>query len=377
MGKKAFITCALAGFINGFLKNDIKTLQELGYEVYCGANANAIKNENVVSIIEETGAHFKQIDFDSKNMFCKKNLVAYRQLKRILKENKFDLVHCHTPIAGALTRVAARKYRRKGCKVIYTTHGFTFTKYSPKKTFKKFYFIEKFISKYTDVIITINKEDYKYAETMECKNVEYISGVGIDFNRFNSCDIDKNIKREEIGVSKNEKIILSVGELSSRKNHKIIIEALNKINDKNLVYVICGRAVGENSTENELLELSNRYGVKTILLGFRRDIPEIMSVSDIGAIPSLREGLGLVGPQSLACGVPLVGSDVQGIRDYIIDGKTGYLCHPEDVDSYAKNIIRLLEIKDSLKENCIEMAKKIDKSISNEMMRKIYTRYCK
>ena len=118
--------------------------------------------------------------------------------------------------------------------------------------------------------------------------------------------------------------MLSVGELSYRKNHQIIIEALSKaLLGKKYVYVICGNGV-DGGTGEVLRQKAEKSKVRLILLGFRHDIPQIIHCSDVGAIPSVREGLGLARIQSLAAGVPLVGTDVQGIKDYIVDGETEY-----------------------------------------------------
>lgn len=109
-------------------------------------------------------------------------------------------------------------------------------------------------------------------------------------------------------------------------------------------------------------------------LGFRDDIPNIVHCADIGAIPSIREGLGLSGIETLSAGVPMIGSDVQGIREYIINGKTGFLCEPFDSKAFAEAIDKLSdkEYRASLRTNCLEIVKKFDKKISVAQREKIY-----
>lgn len=134
MKRRALIVVNLVGFLH-FLWNDIETLQMMGYEISVATNEESAAGANLIEIpkLDEMGIKHFQIDFDTKTPLSSKNWKAYRQLKRILRETKYDLVHCHTPIVGILTRLATVKYRKTGTKVIYTTHGFTFTDRSSKK----------------------------------------------------------------------------------------------------------------------------------------------------------------------------------------------------------------------------------------------------
>ena len=375
MSKKALIVANLIGFV-GFLWNDIFTLQKLGFEVSFAANGNTIINENHREELKRMGITFHQIDFSSKNPMAKENFTALRELKKIIRQENFSLVHCHTPIAGFLTRVALIPYRRRGIRVIYTTHGFSFTHLSSRKEWMKYYYFEKFVSRFTDTIITINQEDFEIAQKFHCKDVTKINGVGVDTIKYHDVNIDKNKYKQKIGIPENKTVVLSVGELSERKNHQIIIKALGKLENKDeYVYVICGREVGNSGVADRLKKLAEQCGVYLLLLGHRSDIPEIMHCSDIGAIPSIREGLGLAGVQSLCAEVPLVGTNVQGIKDYIIDGVDGFLCDPFDEDGFSQAIIKLSDPSTykKMKESCYEIAKKFDIKVSSKQMKEIYS----
>ena len=162
--------------------------------------------------------------------------------------------------------------------------------------------------------------------------------------------------------------------MSTRKNHKVIIEALSKINDKHYVFLICGKAMSNSGTYDFLKKYAEEKNVRVIFLGFRKDIPEINRCADIAVLPSLREGLGLAGIEALASGVPVVGSNVQGIKDYVIDGKTGYLCSPRDADAFADKI-QLLSDKDArllMRKACVEKAEEFRLDISHQQMKNIY-----
>ncbi len=372
--KKALIVTNLIGFV-GFLRSDIKLLKEMGYEVTVAANCMTAPNPTLVEKLNKIGVSVVHLGFSSKKAFAKENRLAYKVLKRLIKTEKYDLVHCHTPIAGFFARMAARKIRRKGTKVIYTTHGLAFTNISSKKQWFMYYWFEKIASKFTDTVITINKEDFENAKKLWCKDVRYISGVGVETARYSNIEIDVNDYKKQLGIPTDKIIVLSVGELSKRKNHQIIIKALAKLENKaDYVYVICGKEVAGSGFADMLKELAKEYGVELYLLGHRGDIPQIMHCSDIGAIPSIREGLGFAGIQSLCAGVPLVGTAVQGIKDYIFEGKTGFLCPPHDADAYAKAIVKLSDkqTKDSMRQACFETAKLFDIKISEEQRKNIY-----
>lgn len=371
MKKQALIVANLAGFAS-FLIPSMQILQKFGYEITYAANANKLEWSVTKSKLDEMGVRFVQIDFDSQKPLSSENRKAYRQLKALLKEKQYDLVHCHTPIAGLLTRLAARRQRKKGTCIIYTTHGFAFTARSGIKQKLLYGTLEKFGSWFCDAIVTINREDYAAAQRMHCKKVYYVNGVGVDTQRFRNAEVDRDTFRAQIGISPDRIMVLSVGELSARKNHRIIIEAIALLPDKDrYVYVICGSGIN-GGTGIALQTLASERGVDLRLLGFRRDIPQIMKVSDIGAIPSIREGLGLAGVQSLAAGVPLVGSDVQGIRDYVENGRTGYLCDPFDATAFALAIPKLVAERHAMTECCQKTAAKFDLSVAEAQLKTIY-----
>ena len=171
-------------------------------------------------------------------------------------------------------------------------------------------------------------------------------------------------------------IVLSIGELNTNKNHEIIIRALSLIDNKNLVYAICGREVSEIGKKQKLEKLANSLNVRVEFLGYRNDIAEICNCAKIGAIPSYKEGLGLAGIEMLASGIPVVGADRQGIKDYVINNVTGYLCDPKDATSFANGIVETLRLSNEkgVKERCIMEAQKYDKKLVYEEMKKIYNK---
>lgn len=372
--KKALIVTAFARFIKSFLTNDIKILQDMGYEVHCAANIHHAGAECMEKYFLDMNVTFHQIDFSSNKPISKETLLSYKEMKKLLKENYFDVIHTHTPIAGAITRYACKEQRKKGTTVIYTTHGFYFHKYSSKKTWLIFHTIEDFMSRYTDAIITINHEDYGNAKSMHCNKVYYIPGVGVDTKKFENVEIDRNAYRKKLQINDDNLLILAVGELSHRKNHQVVIRALAEANLPNAVFMICGNAMTSANTKEELEELAKKLSVDLRLMGLRDDIPQICKCADIGVMPSTREGLGLSGIEMLASGLPVVASNVHGIVDYIIDGEDGYLCSPDDEHAFSEAILKLKseDKRKSISSKCTNIARKFDKKYSYKKMREIY-----
>lgn len=372
--KKALIVTALARFTKSFLTNDIITLQKMGYEVHCAANIYHAGAECMPEYFKEMNVAFHQIDFSSSKPLSLETLKSYREMVTLFKSDYFDVIHCHTPIAGAIARYAGRKQRKKGSIVIYTTHGFYFHKHSSKKTWAMFYTVEDLMSRYCDAIITINREDFNNAKKMHCKKVFYIPGVGVDTKRFRDVVIKREDYRERLGVKPNQILILAVGELSRRKNHQVIIKALAKAKIQQAVFMICGNAMTDANTKDELEQLAKEKGIDLRLMGLRDDIPQICKCADIGVMPSTREGLGLSGIEMLASGLPVVASNVHGIVDYITDGVDGYLSAPFDADAFAKAIKKLTDsnTRKSMRIECEKAAEPFDIAHSRKAMQEIY-----
>lgn len=369
MKSKVLIVASIWPFFN-FEKHDIRILQELGYEVHCATN---FKEDNGRKVdIHNVVKH--QVDF-SRSPFSFQTVVAFYQLRKLLSESSFQIVHCHTPVASIITRVLCKKYRKKGMKVIYTSHGYHFYKGSSLKNWLLYYPIEKICSKWTDIIITINEEDYNLTKTrFKKKKVFRIPGVGIDVSRFSLPFEIRTQKREEFGIRENDVVILSVGEVNDNKNHKLIIESLAKLKDGHIHYFIAGN--GDKIEENICLAKNLSLENNVHFLGYRSDIAELNAMADIFAFPSIREGLGLAAIEALASGVPVIGMNTRGINEYVMNGKTGYLFNNniEECVRAIKEVCELVKTNaNDISQNCIMTAQKYSYINTKKIMKDIYT----
>ena len=369
--KRVLIVATVGRFFD-FLKNDINVLKDLGYEVHCATNLHMGENDSMDGF--EIIKH--QVDFQ-RSPFSMSNLKAYKQISALLEEYEFDLIHCHTPVGGVVARLAARKLRKQGLKVIYTAHGFHFFKGATIKNWLIFYPVEKLLSRYTDVLITINKEDFNIAsKKFKAKQVTYIPGVGVDTKKFDSNIFNKSKIRDSLGFDDNDCIMISVGELSARKNHKAIINALAKLPKADLErikYLIVGIGDLDEYLHNLCCELKLD---NVVFLGYRTDVAALYACSDIFVFPSLQEGLPVALMEAMASGLPVVCSRIRGNVDLIENNKGGYLVDPTNEDGYAEGISRIINYKNdkvAMGAVNIETMKRFDVSAINERIIEIYS----
>jgi len=310
--KKVLYVATVKRHILSFHVPFLRLLKQLGYETFVAAH-NDFNDKNIPFCGQYYDLPFK------RNPFSLSNLQAYKQLRKIIKDNKFDIIHCHTPVGGVLARLAAYKERKLGTKVIYTAHGFHFFKGAPLINWLIYFPIEWTCSWFTDILITINTEDYEFARKhMHAKKIVYVPGVGIDLTKFKTkelSDAEKQEKRNILGLQYADKMILSVGELNENKNHEVVIKALSKLNDKNIKYFIAGKG----PLKDYLVDRAHKLGIKdqVHLLGFRDDVDNLLQIADLFVFPSHREGLSVALMEAMSCKVPVICSDIRGNRDLI------------------------------------------------------------
>ena len=295
-----------------FFKAFIKDLRNKGYEVDLACNR---KDSSVLDDFLEWGCGFIPI-LCERNLFRFGNLWSIKQIREIVESRKYDIIHCHTPIASVCTRISLRKVRNCGVRVIYTAHGFHFYKGAPIKNWLIYFPVEWICSWWTDLLITINREDYNRAQRMlHAKYTAYIPGVGVNISLFKDMSVNIENKLEALGIPKGSRIVLSVGELNANKNHESVIRAISQIRDNKIHYIIAGKGILEKYFQQLALDL--KISDRIHLLGYRDDIKELYKCADLLIHPSFREGLSVTIMEAMAAQVPIVCSDIRGNRDFI------------------------------------------------------------
>ena len=372
---KVLMLASVASMIDQFNIPNIRLLIDMGYKVDVACNfidGNTCSDAKIAELknkMKEMDVDCYQIDFARSVRHIWQNLKAYSQVLKLMQTHRYAFVHCHSPIGGVCGRLAGHKTHTK---VIYTAHGFHFYKGAPLLNWLVYYPIEKYLSRYTDVLITINKEDYAVAKNkMYAKKTEYIPGVGIDVEKIQSIKVDRNKKRQELGIPQDATVLLSVGELSKRKNHEIVIKALSQLDDRSVVYAICGKG----PLRGYLQDLARHLNVldRVFFLGFRTDIIEICKASDIFVFPSLQEGLPVALMEAMVCNLTIVCSNIRGNSDLIIVGQNGFYFCLNNFKSLLSSIKQAI-LKNSMVSPCTynNIYNNIDRNNIMKIMHKIY-----
>lgn len=377
--KKALMIASVASMIDQFNMRNIAILEQLGYRVDVAANFDQGSNTSKQRVtefrreLEAAGRCCHQVDIPRSVFKVGSILHSLRQVKRLCHGQQYALIHCHSPIGGVVARLAARKSRKKGTKVIYTAHGFHFFKGAPLKNWLLFYPMERLCARFTDLLITINREDHALAqEKMKAGKVVYVPGIGVNTAAFGA-EGELASLRGELGLAPEDKVILSVGELSRRKNHKVILQAMAKLKDPTVHYLICG--IGPE--EENLTALAKQLGMENQLhlLGYRRDIPQMMAAADVYAFPSLQEGLPVALMEAMAAGKAVVASRIRG-NDDLLEGQTGgVLLDAGDAEGFAQAIARLLADPAAAEEMGRDNRRRIqgfDRSVVDAQMKMLY-----
>ena len=360
MKKVLFVATVVKTHIMEFHIPYLKMFKEMGWETAVAARNDY---ENPADCVIPYCDTYYNIPFE-RNPLKPGNLKAYKELKHIIDEGEYDIIHCHTPVGAMLTRLAAKQARKQGTKVFYTAHGFHFYKGAPAINWILYYPVEKWLSRYTDVLITINKEDYERAKTFKSGKVCYVPGVGIDLKKFQTNPIIRNEKRRwlchEYDIPSSATVLLSVGEVNKNKNHRVVIEALGQLKRKDIYYVICGRG----PLLDEYKELSRQYKIEeqVILAGYRTDVADFYKAADVFVFPSFREGLPVAVMEAMASGLPVITTRIRGSSDLVTEGENGLLVQPKDVAGFCNAINQYANVlkREMTAKNNIEKANEYD-----------------
>ncbi len=333
--KKVLLLAPMSSVHERFNIANIDALRVLRTEIHLAANFNLSDNDRAYrEKCENEGIHTHQIDFKRSSLF--KNLKTIPELIRLIKKEEFDIVHAHTETGGILTFIvsffASSDY-------LYTPHGMSFYKGSSLKSQLIYSPIEWAICKRMKRVLAMNGEEYETLKKWNKNTAAHIHGVGLDIEKIKEISVNKKEKRAEFGICEDKTLILSVGELNENKNHRVVIEALGRLQNSNVHYMICG----EGEKREALKRQAEERGVPLTLTGYRYDAKEIMKAADIFVFPSYHEGLPVSVMEAMTVGLPIICSDIRGNVDLIDNGKSGILCNPDSTEDFKEALISLME----------------------------------
>ncbi|MDY3002443.1 MAG: glycosyltransferase family 4 protein [Romboutsia timonensis] len=359
--KKILYVTTVSSTINAFLVPHINMLLERGNIVDCAC----FINRDIDKTLIEKGVKVFNIPF-TRNPLQLQNLKGFNELVKIQKENNYDIIHVHTPVASVYGRLLKIKFPK--LKTIYTVHGFHFHKTASKLNWMIYYPIEKFMSRFTDTMITINKEDYERASKFNIDKVYKHNGVGVDLQEYNPNRYSKSDVRSKLNLKDEDFVVLMIAEVNKNKNHRQIIDAVKILKNRNVdIKVLCagdGNLFRSIRDEVEKANLSENIR----MLGYRTDIDELVTSCDVGALMSYREGLPKNIMELMAARKTVVGTNIRGICDLVVDGYNGYLVEVGDSKATADKLEYLKNNRkklDELSDNAYEFIRdyNIDKVV--------------
>lgn len=296
----------------------LRWFKEQGWEVHVAANGNL----DLPFVDKKYNIPIQRSPYN------KRNIKAYKKLKKLIADHRYKLIHCHTPMGGVLTRLAARKQRKYGTKVIYTAHGFHFCKGAPALNWLLYYPIERFLSRYTDCLITINHEDYQLAKKhkFKMKSIKYVHGIGVNTEVFKPVDdTGRNSLRRTYGYSETDFLLFYAAEFNENKNQQLLLEtmALLQADLPNAKLLLAG----DGPLFEKCKELAVNLGVEKMVdfLGFRSDIEALLKMCNVAVASSLREGLPVNIMEAMACGLPVIATENRGHNELILHNKNGWI----------------------------------------------------
>ena len=333
--KKVLFTATVDSHILQFHLPFLKMFKENGYEVHVATNGD----ESIPFCDKKIKISFERSPFKLNN------LKAIGQLRKVINEEQYDIIHTHTPMGSVVTRLAAKQARKKyNTRVIYTAHGFHFFKGAPVLNWLVFYPVEKYLSKYTDTLITINMEDYELAKSKfkKCKDIQYVPGVGIDEEKFNfeMSDEEKYELRNSLGIKDNDFVMIYPAELSKRKRQIWLINAISELlkEHKDIHLLLPGK----DSLNGQCQELVKELKLENQIhfLGYRKDIPKLLKISNLAVSSARQEGLPVNLMEAMYVGLPIVASDCRGNRDLIKNNYNGLLINIDNKIFFSKSILK-------------------------------------
>lgn len=364
--KRKVLFCATVDYhFSAFHLPFLKWFKEQGWVVHVAASGNM----ELPYVDKKFNLPIQRSPFHSKN------IEAYNQLKEIILQNQYQLIHCHTPMGGVLARLAARSERKKGTKVIYTAHGFHFCKGAPIPNWVVYYPIERVLSSYTDCLITINQEDYKLATShqFKAKQIVHVHGVGVDTERYSPVsNFHKEVLRAEHRYENDAFLMFYAAEFNSNKNQQLLINAISLVKEEIPKAKLL--LAGEGTLLRECQKLAKELGVEHMVdfLGFRKDIEALLKMSDIVVASSKREGLPVNIMEAMACGLPIIAVKNRGHCELVKENRNGWIVSDQPVNM-AEKIMKLEKnqqlqqqmgqqsrniILDSFSLNCVLIEKK-------------------
>lgn len=340
--KSILFVTTISRTVEAFLFPHIDYFVKKGFRVGVASNMDV----HHLHSLEKIGVTLHHVPF-SRSVLNKGNLASYKIIQSVLPQ--YQLLHVHTPIASFITRMASSKHHD----VIYMAHGFHFNENSSCLTNLIYRLCEAIAGFKTTKLVVTNTEDLAAAQKIITKKkIHYVHGVGLNVNEYDKQHFsaeDLLRMKASLGIEMNRKVITHVAEFNENKRQIDIVNAcvLLKQRMDNFTIVLIGQGDHFDRIQQQIRDRQlDKY---MMCLGFRKDVPDILSMTDIGLLISIREGLPRSIMEMMAMKIPVIATDIRGNRDLVFNGETGYLVPIKDPEQIADKCFYLLNDDNKIK----------------------------
>jgi glycosyltransferase involved in cell wall biosynthesis len=343
---KVLHVCAVAFGLETLLLPQIDYLASLGLTVEA-----ACSPDTRIEALRARGYVIHEISVD-RRMAPGPNSKSVLELGRLMRAQKYDLVHTHAPVASVLGRVAAKLAGVE--RIVYTAHGFYFHEHMPRQKYALYHGIEKSVAQITDRILVQSQEDYDTAVTSGLGSAEKIKylGNGIDLSRFDPTATSNDNRarlRRELGIPEGRSPILGItGRITKEKGFGELVEALSLLRgdfpEAHLIVIGGQLSTERDAFQDKLVDFIGDHRLRShvTFTGFRSDVQELLGLLDLFVLPSYREGLPRSVLEAMAMELPVVATNIRGCREAVVDEVTGLLVPAKNTRALAKAARRIL-----------------------------------
>lgn len=329
-----------ATFLTRFISDDFETL-------LVGGLPDEGETDSL-HVLKEYGVVPLLIDEMKRQPSFQNDRKAYLRIKEIIKEYQPDIVHTHASKAGALGRKAALN-----CKVpiiVHTFHGHVFHSYFGKVKTTLFKLIERRLAKKSTGIIAISdlqkkelSKDHKI-----CKDDKItVIPLGFDLKKFNdNLEVNRELTRKNFTIGKEEIAIAIVGRLAPIKNHQFFLDVIQEIStkiSKKVAVFIVGDGSEREAIENRILQMNLGANVRIEMTSWIKEIGVFNAGMDIMCLTSNNEGTPVSLIEAQAACIPIITTDVGGVKDIVLDGETGFIVPKNSIKKYTEKLLVLIE----------------------------------
>lgn len=329
-----------ATFLTRFISDDYETLLVGGLPE---------ENESdSLHILEEYGVKATLIEEMKRTPNFFNDRKAYQKIKQIIREYQPDIVHTHAAKAGALGRRAAKSMRVPV--IVHTYHGHVFHSYFGKLKTALYKFIERRLAKISTGIIAISeiqKEELTQQHTIcQASKVKVIQ-LGFDLNRFyESLEHKRTETRQQFGLSEDEIAVAIVGRLAAVKNHQLFLNAIEAIaakTEKKVTFFIVGDGDERSNIEQRITSLKLPSTLKIVMTSWIKDIASFNPGMDLICLTSLNEGTPVSLIEAQAANVPILTTNVGGVKDIVLENETGFVVSNNSLSEFSEKLLFLIE----------------------------------